>query len=364
MYLILIIAFFSLVALIVIHELGHFLIAKKLGVKVEEFGLGFPPRIWGKEIGETLYSLNWIPFGGFVKIYGHEEPVFGDPRSFAERPFWQKSLIILGGVLVFWVVAAIILSIVMGIGAPTAIEDSDTAGLIDPKVQIVSVLKDSPAESAGLRIGDVITKAKLQDETPIEINKVSEVQSFSQAHKGESVILTIRRGSDIFDAEMTLKKDYGENEGPIGVALVRTALKKYPWYIAPIKGVEATFSLTYAIIRAWIMLLASLFSGHGLPQGVEVGGVVKIFQLFTEVGGLGASYFLQFVAVIAIHLALINSLPIPALDGGWFFFMLVEKIKGKPLNQVFVQKTSAVFFFLLVGLMIWITIRDIINIFN
>ncbi|KPJ54951.1 hypothetical protein AMJ47_02680 [Parcubacteria bacterium DG_72] len=363
MFLILITAFISLVALIIIHELGHFVIAKKLGVKVEEFGLGFPPRIWAKKIGETLYSLNWIPFGGFVKIYGHEDPVYGDPKSFAERPFWQKSLIILGGVFIFWVVAAVILTAVMIIGAPTVIDDFVTTDLIDPKVQIISVSENSPAEAAGLKLGDIILKVKSKDSKALDVNKVADVQNFSLANKGQDVILTIKRGLDVFNVEMTLRKDFGENDGPIGISLVRTDLKKYPWYLAPIKGVQATFSLTYAIIQSWVMLLANLLSGQGLPPGVEVAGVVGIFQLFTEIGGLGTSYFLQFIAIIAIHLALINSLPIPALDGGWFFFMLIEKIKGRPLNQVFVQKISAVFFFLLIGLMIWITIRDIIRIF-
>ncbi len=359
MYLILITAFFSLVALIIIHELGHFLIAKKLGVKVEEFGLGFPPRIWGKKIGETIYTLNWIPFGGFVKIYGHEDPVYGDPRSFSERPFWQRSLIVLGGVLVFWVVAAIILTIVMMIGAPTVIDDSTTTDLIDPKVQIISVLEGSAAEESGLKLGDIIQKVKSKDSSALDVNKVADIQNFSEVNKGEEVVLTIKRGMEVFDVEMTLTVD----ETPIGVSLVRTDLKKYPWYVAPVKGIQATFSLTLSVIQSWIMLLGNLFTGQGLPPGVEVAGIVGIFQLFTEIGGLGVSYFLQFVAIIAIHLALINILPIPALDGGWFFFMLIEKIKGKPLNQVLVQRTSAVFFFLLIGLMIWITIRDIVRIF-
>ncbi len=310
-----------------------------------------------------MYSLNWIPFGGFVKIYGHEDPVYGDPRSFAERPFWQKSFIILGGILVFWVLAVVILTIVMIIGAPTSIKDSDSTGLIDPKVQVSLVLKDSPAERAGLKVGDVILGVKSQDSRIIEVNKVLDVQNFSQANKGEDIILRIKRGLNILNVEMTLREDFGEDDGAIGVALARTDLKKYPWYIAPIKGVQATYTFTYLIIRTWIEVFSNLSSGQGLPEGVEVGGIVRIFQMFTEVGGLGVSYFLQFIAIIAIHLALINGLPIPALDGGWFLFMIIEKIKGKPLNQIFVQKISAVFFFLLIGLMIWITIRDIVRIF-
>ena len=358
MYLILIIVFVSLVALITIHELGHFLMAKKLGVKVEEFGLGFPPRIWGKKIGETLYSLNLIPFGGFVRIYGHEEPVYGDPRSFAERPFWQKSLIILGGVFTFWIVAFILLTAVMIIGSPTAIEDSETEGIINPKVQILSVIPESPADLAGLKVGDVILETE-----GIVVNKVQEISSFSQNNKGEEGILKIQRGGEIFDVSLEFRESHPENEGPMGVSLVRTGLKKYSWYVAPWNALKATYYLTVTIIESWIMLLSTLFSGSGLPPGVQVTGIVGIFQLFTEVGALGVSYFLQFLAVITIHLALINSLPLPALDGGWFLFMILEKIKGKPLNQKFVQRISTVFFFLLVALMIWITIKDIIRIF-
>jgi len=363
MVLILITAFISLVLLIIIHELGHFIAAKKLGVKVEEFGLGLPPRIWGKQVGETLYSLNWIPFGGFVKIYGQEEPVKEDSKSFTDRPFWQKSIIILAGVFSFWVISFVVLTAVMLIGAPSAIDDSEINNLVDPKVQIVSISPGSPAQTAGLKLGDVIIKIKIDDTKLIEVNKVKDVLDISMANKGKEATLTIKRGLEVFDVTLNIRESYAADDGPMGVALVRTDLKKYPWYLAPIKGLEATASLTWAIIESWITLFGSLFSGKGLPPGVQVTGVVGIFQLFAEVGGLGVSYFLQFIAIIAIHLALINILPIPALDGGWFFFLLIEKIKGSPLNQKIVQKTSAVFFFLLITLMIWITIRDIIRIF-
>ena len=149
----------------------------------------------------------------------------------------------------------------------------------------------------------------------------------------------------------------------MGVALARTVLKTYPWHQAFLKGILATGNLTWLIIRSWIMVIGSLFQGQGLPPGVEVGGLPRIFVLFAEMGNLGASYFLQFIAVIAVHLALINILPIPALDGGWLMFMVIDRLRKKPLNQEVVRKISTVFFFLLVGLMIWITIRDIIGIF-
>jgi len=363
MYLILITAFISLLALIIIHELGHMLTAKKLGVKVEEFGLGLPPRIWGRKIGQTLYSLNWIPFGGFVKIYGHEPPVYGDPESFSEKPFWKKSLIILGGVFSFWVVSAVILTAVMIIGAPTVIDDSQSKGLISPKVQVISITPDSPAQEAGLKLGDVIKEIRPKDQNPTEIYKVKDVQNFSKAYQGQEIILTVQRGLEFFNVSLVPREDYPEDDGPMGLGLIRTDLKKYPWYLAPYRGIEATYNLTKGVIYSWILLMSNLFSGQGLPPGVQVTGIVGIFQLFTEVGGLGVSYFLQFIAVIAVHLAIINILPIPALDGGWFIFMLIEKIKGSPLNQKFVQRISTVFFFLLIVLMIWITVRDIIRIF-
>jgi len=361
MILTIIIAFVSLIGLIVLHELGHFVLAKKFGVKVEEFGIGYPPRLFGKKIGGTIYSLNLLPFGAFVKIYGHEKRI-EDPRSFTTKPFYQKALIILGGVVIFWIVAAILLSIVMGIGVPSAISDQEAGILKDVKVQIAGIVSESPAETAGLKIGDAISELRSEDEQ-LKIDKVGQVQEFIQAHRGKEVILTIQRGDEILDVSLVPRVSFPEGEGPMGIALVRTSLKSYPWYIAPIKGIQATGVLTVAVIRGWGMVFSSLFQGQGIPPGVEIGGPVRIFELFIDVGAMGVSYFLQFIALISISLALINILPIPALDGGWFLFLVIERIKGKPLNDKIVQKVSATFFFLLIALMIWITIKDIIRLF-
>ena len=343
MILTIIIAFFSLIALIILHELGHFVLAKSFGVKVEEFGLGYPPRIFGKKIRGTIYSLNFLPFGGFVKIYGQEKTI-KNPRSFSEKPFWQKAIIILAGVISFWFVAAILLSIVMAIGAPTIVEDEEDGSLVEPKVQIISISSGSSAEEAGLKMGDIIKN----------FDKVKEVQEFTKAHKGQEIVLTIQRGKEIFDVSLI---------APMGVALARTTLKSYPWYQAPLNGILATGQLTWLIIKSWGMVFSSLFQGQGMPAGVEIGGPVRIFELFVDVGNLGVSYFLQFIAFISISLALINVLPIPALDGGWLLFMIISRLRKKPLNQEVVRKVSTAFFFLLVGLMIWITVKDIMNFF-
>ena len=148
MFFLIIISFFSIIALMVLHEFGHFILAKKFGVKVEEFGVGYPPRIFGKKFGETIYSLNLLPFGAFVKIYGETERT-EDPWSFGGKPIWQRALVILGGVVSFWVISFVLFSVVMSLGLPVGIEDEDTAGFKNPKVQIYEISQGSPAEKAG-----------------------------------------------------------------------------------------------------------------------------------------------------------------------------------------------------------------------
>lgn len=361
MFLTILIAFFSLMGLVTLHELGHFIVAKKFGVKVEEFGIGYPPRLFGKKIGETLYSLNLLPFGAFVKIYGHEKRI-NHPRSFSTKPFWQRALIILGGVISFWIVSVILLSVVMGIGAPTAIEDEENHSLINPRVQITAIAPGSPAEIAELEIGDTIIGLKFKDEH-LKIDKVGQVQEFTQSHRGEEVILTVKRGREVFDTSLIPRSSPPKGERPMGVALLRTALKSYPWYQAPVKGIIATGNLTLLAVKGWGMVIASLFQGKGMPPGVEVGGPVRIFELFIDARSLGISYFLQFVAIISVFLALFNALPIPALDGGWFLFLVVEKIRGKPVSQKIELGVSTAFFFLLIALMILVTIKDITGLF-
>lgn len=356
MALTIIIAFLSLIGLIIIHELGHFLVAKAFGIKVEEFGLGYPPRLFGKKIGETLYSLNLIPFGGFVKIYGQEERI-NKPRSFSSKPFYQKGLVILAGVLIFWVVAAILLAIVSGIGAPVVVDDSNE-GITDPKVQILYIAPDSPAEQAGLEIGNII-----KDINGTEVDKASQVQEIIDNNKGQEIILTIQKGQRFIEVPVVPRTSFPEDEGAIGIGLARTGLKSYPWHLAIWQGIKETYLVTIAIVKAFAVIIANLFQGKGLPAGVDVGGPVMIFSLFVNVGGLGASYILRLIAIVAIHLAILNILPIPALDGGWFVFLAIERVIGRPLNDKLVQKVSASFFLLLIALLIFLTIKDIMRFF-
>ncbi|MFH1462239.1 MAG: RIP metalloprotease RseP [bacterium] len=359
-----IIAILSIVGLLVLHEFGHFIIAKKFGVKVEEFGVGLPPRILGKKFGETLYSLNLVPLGAFVRLYGEENQEKKELWSFVQKPIWQRSLIILGGVVSFWIVAVILLSIVAGTGAAVSISDDKGGVLKNPKVQVLAVAPNSPAEEAGIKPGDTIASLQLKIENEkLKIDKVKEVQDFTDKYKGQELTAFIERGKETFTVSLTPRVSPPEGEGAMGVALARTAVVSYPLWQAPIKGIEATANLTVAIVLGWGKVLASLVQGEGIPKGVQFVGPIGIGSLAAQAAKVGVNYFLQFIALISVYLAIFNILPIPALDGGKLLFLAIEKVKGKPVNQKIEQRLSFAVFVFLIGIMIFVTIKDIIRLF-
>jgi len=339
----------SLIGLIVLHELGHFVLAKKFGVKVEEFGIGFPPRIIGKKFGETLYSLNLLPFGAFIRIYG-EQGGIEDCRSFIGKPIWQRVSIVLGGVVSFWIIAAILLSIVAGAwGLPTAVSDEENHALIDPKVQIIAIAPGSPAQEVGLEIGDTI----------VGFDKLKEVQEFVEAHKGEEITLVIQRGKEVFEKRIIPRVSPPEGEGAVGVGLTRIALKPYSWYQAPVQGFITCGQLTYNIVNGWGLGLKSAVGLTQLPAGMkmEMMGPLGIFDLLREYFALGINYFLFLISLIAVALALINILPIPALDGGKLIFLIIEGIRRRPINYKLEQRITVTSLALLIILIIFVTVK-------
>jgi len=362
MALTILIIIFSLIFLLVLHEFGHFILAKKFGVKVEEFGIGIPPRILKKKIGETIYSLNLLPFGAFVKLYGEERQI-KEPTSFSGKPIWQRALIIIGGVVTFWIISAILLTIIAGTwGLPTAVKDESNHNLIDPKIQIIKVAPDSPAEIAELKLGDNILKLEKNNQK-LETDKVKEVIEFTQAHKGEEITLTIQRGKEIFETSLVPRASPPEGEGPMGVALIRTALKFYPWSEAPIQGISLTAKTTILIPYLFGNILKKAIQGEPVEE-VEFRGPVGISQLLAGELQRGINYFLYVLAMISIFLAFFNILPIPAVDGGRLLFLGIEKIRGKALNQKTEQRINSIFFTLLIALMIWVTIKDLTKLFK
>ncbi|MFH1820443.1 MAG: M50 family metallopeptidase [Candidatus Nealsonbacteria bacterium] len=352
----LLIAFFSLIALVVIHEFGHFVLAKKFGAKVDEFGIGYPPRIFGKKFGETIYSLNILPFGAFVKIHGEEGGV-EDYHSFSGKPMWQRALIVVGGVASFWIVAVVLLTLVAGFwGVPQAVSDDENDRLINPMIQVTDVVENSPAGKAGFKIGDFL----------VDFDKISSLQEFVSSNKGQEITLNVKRGQTVFSTELMPRFFYPEDEGPIGLVLVRVAFKPYTWWEAPLQGLIGTYRLTVDIVSGWVLGLKNLFGLAELPEGVklELVGPLGIFSMLSQYSQIGLNYFLYLIALIAVALALANLLPIPALDGGKLMFLFLEWVRKKPLNEKLEQKITAVFFVLLILMMIFVTIKfDIPKVF-
>lgn len=343
---VILVIFVSIISLLIIHELGHFLIAKKFKVKVEEFGLGYPPRLLAKKFGQTLYSINLIPFGAFVKIPEEE-------KEFKNKFIWQRSLIIFGGVASFWLTAVILLSIVAGLGTTQIVTDDEEGALKNIRVQVLAVAADSPIEEVGVRTGDTIKG----------FAKIKELQDFVDENRGEKIALTIKRGGDDFTVSLVPRISPPAGQGAMGVSLVRVAERSYPWWQAPARGVEGTINISQAVVVGWSRIINSLIQGQGVPQGVQFVGPIGIGSLLNQAAQSGVNYFLQFIALLAVYLAIFNLLPIPALDGGKLLFLAIEKVKGRPVNQKIEQKFTTAFFALLILIMVWVTINDVIKLF-
>ncbi len=361
----LVLALFSLIALMVIHEYGHFIIAKKFGVRVDEFGVGYPPRIWGKKIGETIYSINWLPLGAFVRIYG-EEGGIDDLRSFQNLKIWKRVLIVIGGVAAFWLAAIIIFSVLFGMGADLPVGDQDVSGLINPQVKIISVTPNSPAGLAGLKTADTIKDVKVGT-VDTKISKLSDFQKIATANKGKEITLTIQRGTQSFDVKVTPRVNPPAGQGSLGVGLERmaTLIEKTAWYMAPIEGVVYTWKTTINALVGLYSTFAGLFEHKGLPAGAAFAGPIGITVFLANAASYGPGFFLYFIGTISVLVAIFNLFPIPALDGGKLIFLLLEKIKGKPVSVKWEQGITVACFIILIALSLFITIRfDIPRLFD
>ncbi len=355
--------FFSLMGLIILHELGHFLFAKKFGVKVEEFGIFLPPRIWGKKFGDTLYSINWIPAGAFVKLRGEDDSAQKEPDSFASKPIWQRAIIVAAGVVSFWIISIVILSGVYMSGAIEAVDDDDPVA--NAKVQIISVAKDSPAFAAQIQAGDIIETIKIagQSDVSAQIDKVTQVQEFAADSAGRELILGIKRANQELEILLAPRENPPAGEGAMGVGLMRTAQKSYSWYQAIGNGFVATWNMTVSVFDGWGQIIARLVKNEGMPQGAQLVGPVGIMQMMAQQAQMGMNYYLQFVAMISVYLAVFNALPIPALDGGRLMFLVFEAIRRKPVSEKIEQTLTLVFFGALMLFALIVTVQDVARLF-
>lgn len=270
-------------------------------------------------------------------------------------------MIVLGGVIAFWIIAAVIMATVAGVwGLPLAIEDT-APGFKNPEIEIAQVAKGSPAEEVGLRTWDVIKQAKSGD-SEIVTNKVGEFIDFIDSHKGQELDLTIKRGEKVFNVNLVPRLNPPAGEGPIGIQPLRVDFKVYSWYEAILQGLVVTKNVTLQIVFTVGDLISKLIRHVPIPKGeVEVGSVVVIVQYLVYALESGVNNFLTVLASISIFLALFNVLPIPALDGGKLLFLIIEKIRQKPISQKIEEKVTAFFFVLIMTLGVLLLVRDIIT---
>ena len=351
-----------LTVLVLIHEAGHFFVAKKLGIKVEEFGFGLPPRAFGIKRGETTYSINWLPIGGFVKLFGEdkagggkvskakEEPIKDIKRAFFARPPWQRFLVVVAGVVMNFVLATVIVSYLFGVSGVPVQGD---------KVIVVDIAASSPAQEAGLSQGDTIVSV---NNTPL--TNPQQLTDYTSRRLGEQLELVVEKKDGKTEVvSLTPRTDYPEGQGPMGVSVASNVeIKKYSWYEAPIIGVKESFKRSWLIINGLGQTISQMVTKGEVPQGVA--GPVGIAQLtgqFVEVGPLAV---LDLVAFLSLNLAILNVLPIPALDGGRLFFIITEMITRRKVNQKFEGYAHAVGMIVLLGLIAFITLNDIVRLFS
>jgi regulator of sigma E protease len=338
--------------LVLAHELGHFLAARFFGMDVEEFGFGYPPRIFGFKKGKTLYSFNWIPLGGFVKVKGEEDPDSKDPAAFANKPAWNRVIVTCAGVFMNLVLSSALFAVGLTVGMPQAVSDLPAnARVRDPQVQIVEVMKGTPAEQAGFMAGDIIVAINGQS-----FQKIQDIQAFVNASES-SVDIGIRRGKKTFTSELAPVLEPTLGKRVMGVGLIEVATVSYPWYTAIGKGILATGFYLKEILSSFADLFKSLFIGQ--KTNVEFSGPVGIAVLTGRAARLGFSYLLQFAALLSINLAVINILPIPVLDGGRLLFIIIEKIRGRSVRPVVEAVVYRIAFFLLLGLIVIVTAKDL-----
>lgn len=348
--------------LIFVHELGHFVTAKRAGMKVEEFGFGFPPRVISIQRGETKYSINAIPFGGFVKIYGEDGDDRDKPRSFGSKSIPARLAVVLAGVIMNFLFAALILGIGNFIGLRTELpsDGSLNATATDVKVQLTSIAPDSPAQKADLQLLDEVTAFKAAGKTSA-VTSPDDIKDFVDTHKGQTVTIVISRTGQVMEKSVELRANPPEGQGAMGIAMALTGKVAYPWYESIWRGFADAWYLTEQTVRGFGLLFGTLFTQGKLLA--DVSGPVGIAKLTGQAARFGLDYLLRFVAAISINLAVLNAIPFPALDGGRAFMLLVEAIKGSPVNKKFEMAVNGIGFLFLLGLMLLITIKDISKFF-
>ena len=327
----LIVVFFAI--LILGHELGHYLAARLLHMEVQEFGFGLPPKIIGRKFGKTEYSLNIIPFGGFVKIEDLE-PVDMSPDTETRKeraPIWKRTVVFASGVAMNFLIGWLAFSFIFMMGVPKA-------------VYVSGLVADSPAAVSGIKAGDRL----------VDFENVDQLTSFVQSHADENISWNIDRYGE--KISVVAAPRVMDGVARIGVELIESGFPKQGLFQSLGSGFLTTGQFTGKIFSA----LAGMFR-HG--DFSSSSGPVGIFNAVSIAKDMGLAYFLQLMGVVSLNLMIINILPLPALDGGHLLFLAIEKIRRKPISIKAQSAINSTSFILLLILMFVVTIRDVINLF-
>ncbi len=345
-------AFLIVISIIVlIHEFGHFIVAKKMGVKVEKFSLGFGPKAFGKQIGETEYVISALPLGGYVKLLGEDPsedlPPEDQKRSYSNLPPYKKFLIIFFGPFFNFVLAAVIFTVIFIGGRPVL------------KPVIGGVMKGMPAVKAGLKKGDIVASIN-----GIKINSWAALSKYIEKLGKNKITLGIKENN--FNKKVVLKPELTS-----GLNIYRQKVKRYIIGITP--SSKAVFykhtgllnSLYSAVKEIWFIIYITVVSLFYLIAGKlpasDLGGPIMIAQLSGRAASLGVSGFFYFIAFISVNIGLVNLFPIPALDGGHLLFSFIEMVKRRPLSVKFQETAAKVGFALLIMLLLFVSYNDIIR---
>jgi len=366
----------SLALLILVHEFGHFIVAKKSGIRVDEFGLGFPPKLIAKKWGETTYTLNAIPFGGFVKIFG-EDPERNSElessisngagahkdrnRNFQYKSKWIQAAVLVAGVTMNMVFAWFLISLGFMIGLPTPV-DSGLGKVKDPHVVVVEVMPNSPAEKAGLHVGDTI----LSVVTPTTAIKdfdltVENAQNFIKNSQTNIGIVYTRGNSPLATVVVEPNTTIVPGQRAIGIGMDMIGTLRLSPPRAVLEGAKTTWLLTKGTVVGLGTFLYHIVTLQG--DFSQVSGPIGIAKVVGEARVLGFVYLLSLVALISINLAIINLLPFPALDGGRLLFVGIEAIIRRPISPKVVRYANGIGFAFLLMLMVLVTGHDIIKLF-
>lgn len=333
--------------LVLVHEIGHFVAAKAAGIKVLEFGIGYPPRALTLfKHDETEYTLNWLPLGGFVRMLGEEDPTH--PDSFAAKSPLARALVLLAGPFMNFVLAVALFALLaMVAGVPT---DKPANA-----ITVLAVAPNSPAAEAGLREGDMILYVANQRVTTNE-----QLMALTQEFRGKPLSLVVKRGDRELEITLVPRENPPQGEGPIGIQITDRLIERY----GPIEAFRAGFAATK---RASLLILNGLRAMVSGEVGREaVAGPVGIAQVTGEVAREGGIFgLINFTAVLSINLAILNLLPLPALDGGRLMFVLLEVLRGG--KRISPEKEGLVHFVgmaILLGFVLIVTYFDVLRLFS